>query len=394
MVMHVDWEQQVDWAKIREYRMSRLVEGIRAEGLDGVLLTKLDTIRYAISFRPVVSLWFHGTRYILLINADGRLKFLVASGDLERVLGTMPWLRKEDVIPFPFLISTGVHLVEQAIAELGLKGGKIGVDMLPFNLFEPLQKALPQTRFVDGLGVFDRARLIKHPEEVKVLRQAAQVADVGMQTALDALRPGVTEADVAAAAAHAMLREGAEDVTHRPLVEAGEHTWLGYRFPTDRRIQNGDMVYIDCGSALINGYAGDIARTTVVGKPTPKQAEIYKVMVEMLFAGIEQLRPGNTCSQVVRAVEAVATRAGLQEHTYFGIIGHGIGTDMHEPPIIGDKVLDHGVAEQVLQPNMVVCLEPGILLPGVGGGHVENMVLITENGPESLNKTAFDDRML
>lgn len=388
MHWEVDWEQRVDWEAIRAYRLDRLRAAIRAQGLDGLLLTKLDAIRYATSFRGVTSVWFHGTRYVVVLDADGRYRFLVASGDLDRVTATMPWIPHDAIVPFPFEMRAGVDLVVAALRDLGLADGRVGVDLAPFSLFTPLMQQLPGARFSDAQPALDAARAIKHPEEVKVLRRAAQVADAGMQTALDALRPGAREDEVATEVSRAMLLEGAEEVTHRPLVESGPHSWLGYRFPTDRRMQNGDMVYIDCGSALVNGYMGDIARTAVVGDATPEQKDVYRHMVAMLEAGTAALVPGRPTTAVVEAVKGAVAGSPYEDKTYFGIIGHGIGTDMHEPPVIGDRVTgEHEAA--TLEQNMVVCLEPGILVPGVGGGHVENMVLVGEDGPEPLTRTAF-----
>lgn len=391
MTIQVDWEQGIDWATVRQYRIQRVVEAIRRAGLDAVMYTRLDAIRYITSFRPVISLWFHGTRHVVFVTADGHIKFLVASGDLDRVKATMPWLT--DYEPFPFLAGEGVGIVERAIQELKLSKACIGTDMLPFSLYAPLRERFPAASFVDGLPVIEEARRVKHPDEIKVIRRAAEVADIGMQTALAAVAPGVTEHEISAKAAYAMLLQGSEHMTYLPLVESGEHGWLGYRFPTDKRIRPGEMVYIDCGTCIINGYNGDIARTTVVGRPTEEQKRIYRCMYDMLQAGTEALRPGVATTEVVAAIQKSAKTAGYWDYTYFGIVGHGIGTDLHEAPVIGEKVVESKEVA-VLMENEVVCLEPGVLVPGVGGGHVEDMILITKHGVEPLTKTPFDERLL
>jgi Xaa-Pro aminopeptidase len=394
MHSEADWQQGIDWDALRNHRMSRLLDELASSELDGLLMTKLDSIRYAIAFRGVTSIWFHGTRYVLIVAQDGSYRFLVASGDFERVSSTMPWLPSEVFTALPLEIGSGVDLVVEAIQTLGLAHSQVGVDLAPYRLFEPLLERLPDVRFRDGQGILDHARSLKHPEEVKLLRRAAEVADAGMETALALLRPGAREDEIAIAVTERMLTEGAEEVTHRPLVESGPNAWLGYRFPTDRRMKNGDMVYIDSGSALINGYLGDIARVSVVGSPSEEQADLYQHMVEMLRVGTESLRPGAAASSVAEAVKGVVRGTPYEHHTYFGIIGHGIGTDMHEPPVIGDRVASDHADNDVLRENMVVCLEPGILVPGVGGGHVENMVLIGKDGPEPLTKTALDAALL
>jgi Xaa-Pro aminopeptidase len=392
MNQNVDWEQRIDWNAVRDHRLNRIVTEMKVAGYDALMFTKLDALRYAISFRSVFSLWFHGNRYILLITADGKVKFLVASGCLERVLQTMPWVN--DPEPLPFVISQGLKTLTGAIDNLGLSGARIGVDMMPFSLYDPLKAALPKASFVDGSIVIEKARRKKHPDEVKALRLAAEIVDIGMDTVMQNVKPGITEHEISSAASYAMNLAGSEETPYMPLVCAGEHGSIGYRFPTDRRLKHGEMVYSDCGAAVLNGYNGDIARTTVVGKAkSEEQKKIYRAMVQMLEAGTKAVRPGASTSEIAFACQNAAAEAGYGKYTYYGIVGHGIGTDIHEAPSIGEKVCEGEEVERLMT-NEVICLEPGILVPGVGGGHVENMILVTDQGSESLTQTPFDEKLL
>jgi Xaa-Pro aminopeptidase len=108
----------------------------------------------------------------------------------------------------------------------------------------------------------------------------------------------------------------------------------------------------------------------------------------MLQAGLDRLRPGVSSAEVVEAAAGVARRCGYERHTYFGILGHGLGTDLHEAPTIGEKVTS-GRPPEPLEAGMVVALEPGVLLPGVGGGHLEDVALVTDGAPEILTRTPF-----
>lgn len=392
MNMNVDWEQRIDWNAVRQFRLSRIVDELNAQNIDAIAITKLDSIRYAISFRSVFSLWFHGNRYILIITRDGRVKFLVASGDLERVRTSMPWIT--DYIPFPFIMLNGMKIIVDAFKELGLTTAKVGLDMLPFNVLAEMQKQMPGVAWVDGSPVIDKARRKKHPGEIAALRLAAEVVDIGMETCLSMIKPGVTELEISSAASYAMNLAGSEETPYMPLVCSGDHGTRGYRFPTDKRLKNGELAYMDCGAAVLNGYNGDIARTTIVGnKPTPDQQKIYKCMVSMLEEGQKAIRANVSTTEIARVCQEAAERVGLGKYTYLGIVGHGIGTDIHEAPSIGDKV-GAGDADETLMENEVVCLEPGILLPGIGGGHVENMILVKKDGSEPLTATAFDERLL
>jgi Xaa-Pro aminopeptidase len=392
MNMNVDWEQRINWEAVRSHRLKRITDELKSHDLDAVMFTKLDAIRYAISFRSVFSLWFHGNRYILIITRDGRVKFLVASGCFERVKQTMPWIK--DFEPFPFVMAHGLGIVEKAFKDLGLTKATVGLDMLPFNVFSGMTAALPHARFVDGSPIIESARRQKHPDEIKAIRLAAEVVDIGMEKALSLIKPGITEIEISSAASYAMNLVGSEETPYMPLVCSGDHGLLGYRLPTDKRLRRGELVYMDCGAAVLNGYNGDIARTTIVGdKATSDQKQIYKCMVAMLEAGTKALSPNVTTTEIAKACQGAAEAVGLGAYTYLGIVGHGIGTDIHEAPSIGDKV-GKGEKDETIVENEVICLEPGILLPGTGGGHVENMILVTKNGGEPLTKTALDDRLL
>ncbi|HHY37797.1 MAG TPA: aminopeptidase P family protein [Clostridia bacterium] len=392
MRLDVDWEAGIDWNALREYRIGRLTQYMETKGIDALMFTKLDTVRYVTSFRPVYSWLFHGTRYVAILRKDGHIKFLVASGDYDRVKDGMPWIR--DAVPFPFLISEGAPIIIKALEDLGLTEGRVGLDIIPYSVYEYVTEKLPRVKFVDGTGAIDFAQAVKCPEEIKILRQTAAVVDIGMQAALDATREGVKEYEVARAAVSAIMSQGVEDVPYFPLVVSGEHNSKGYRFPTDKIIRRGEMVYIDCGCAVINGYHGDIGRVATVGEPTAEQRKVYRIIYDMLQTGISKLLPGTPTDEVVAAVDEVAQKSGYGEFAFFGILGHGIGTDLHCAPTIGEKVIKAKREIDTIQASMVIALEPGLLVPGVGGGHLEDMVLVTEKGPEILTKTSFDARML
>ena len=240
MHMMTDWEQQTDWAKLRKWRVERMVAVMKQKGIRAVLLAKLDTIRYATSFHSVQTWMFHGNRHIAIVTDEGHVSLLVASGDYKRVKETMPWLT--DVTPFPFVMEEGYDLVAAKLRELGITKGKVGIDMMKFAMIDKIQKGMPDLELVDGYCVVEGAQLVKNPDEIRLLECAAQLADIGMTTMLDHLGEGVTEIECSAAATQKMMLMGSEDVAYYPLCESGAHSWNTYKYPTMKRMQNGDMV--------------------------------------------------------------------------------------------------------------------------------------------------------
>ena len=146
MLLNVDWEERVNWERLRKYRIDRIVEQLKKKGLRAVMLSKLDTIRYATSFRGVYTWQFHGNRHIALITDEGHVSFFVGSGEYSKVRETMPWLT--DVTPFPFVMEEGYDLVEAKLRELGITKGKVGVDMMKFAMIDKIQRGMPDLELV------------------------------------------------------------------------------------------------------------------------------------------------------------------------------------------------------------------------------------------------------
>lgn len=394
MLLNVDWEQRVDFERLRKYRIDRVVEQLKKRGMKAVMLSKIDTVRYVTSFRGVYSWQFHGNRYIALVTDEGHVSFFVGSGEYARVKETMPWLT--DVTPFPFVMEEGYNLVEEKLKELGITKGKVGIDMMKFAMVDKLQKGFPDVEFVDGYCVVEGAQIVKNQDEITLLSVAAQMADIGMTTMLDHLGEGVTEIECSAAATQKLMLLGSEDIAYYPLCESGKHGWDTYKYPTNKRMRNGDMIWMDCGVPFFCGYTGDIARTAVVGKPSDLQRKIYSGIYDMLWYATDELRPGNSIDKPLEAANRAAEKHGMKDWVYFGILGHGVGTDLHIAPTIGDSSVKGEIKREVdtLCENMVISLEPGIFYRGVGGGALENMILITEHGPEPMTHARFEEHLL
>lgn len=393
MHMMTDWEQQTDWAKLRKWRVERMVAVMKQKGIRAVLLAKLDTIRYATSFHSVQTWMFHGNRHIAIVTDEGHVSLLVASGDYKRVKETMPWLT--DVEPFPFVMSEGYPQVEKKLKELGVTSGKVGIDMMAFDITRKLRLGFPDIDFVEGGCVVEEAQLLKSPEEIQCLRTCANAVDVGMTAMLDNIQEGISEMELSRICMDKYMELYPDDIPYFPLVLFGEHSWQGYRHPGEKRLRRGDMVWMDAGCCIINGYNGDIARCAFCGDPTPEQKKLYTAIYDMLWYGIDALNPGAPLSAPLEAAYAAADKHGFGDKVYFGILGHGIGTDLHIAPTIGDLAVQ-GVEREVneLSPSQVIALEPGIFVEGVGGGCCENMTLITETGHEVLTHTRFEDHLL
>lgn len=178
------------------------------------------------------------------------------------------------------------------------------------------------------------------------------------------------------------------------FVASGERMAPPHRVTSEKLIRHGDIVFIDIG-ACWNGYFGDVGRTTVCGRPSPRQREIYRAVYDALQACIEEMRPGRTDGDALRATRQAARTYGLDDRFLSLFVGHGIGMGANEPPYIGETL--PGAPEYEFEPGMVFAVEPLIWVDGVRGGggvRLEERVLVGEEGPRVLSRAPFEEQLL
>lgn len=394
----VDYERRVDFPALREGRLARARQAMADSGLEALLVWKDENVRYLTSLRPQLLAGKSGLLNGALLTGYEVVLF-VSGGDCDRARATMPWV--QDVHPIPILEEAGLvgyfvdHILRPVFQAQGLLRARVGTDLASFVLHEALRERMPEVRWADGDRVMQRARRVKLPEEVALLEEAVAMAEAVTQAALEAVRPGVREVEVAAEALRTLYRLGGEyaHVT-TPFVASGERMAPPTRLATDKLIRHGDLVFVDIG-CMWNGYFADVGRTVICGEPSPQQRRVYRAVYDAHRAGLEAMRPGVSTRAVADAVRAAAARHGLQEHFLTLFIGHGIGVGSNEPPYVGEVFPN---AEEVtLEPGMVFALEPLIWVPGVRGGagvRLEDMVVVTELGPRVMSRLPYDRALL
>jgi Xaa-Pro dipeptidase len=223
----------------------------------------------------------------------------------------------------------------------------------------------------------------KDAVELAELRAAGAAIDRVHARVVEWLRPGRTEAQVAADIAAAIVEEGhvAADFV---IVGSGPNGASPHHSVSDRVIERGDVVVVDIGGPLPSGYSSDSTRTYAVGPPTePDVEEAYAALQAAQQAAVDAVRPGVTCESVDAAARSVLTDAGLADR-FIHRTGHGIGLDVHEEPYIV------GGSRLTLEPGMAFSVEPGIYTDGEWGARIEDIVVVTETGVERLNTTSRD----
>jgi Xaa-Pro aminopeptidase len=236
-------------------------------------------------------------------------------------------------------------------------------------------------RTLEPSPILDELRAIKSPAELDAMRAAVRVTDAGTLACREATRAGANEIEIASAIEVAMRREGLERILFPPAFGSGERSLDVTILPADRVLEPGDMLMLDL-SARHHGYCGDMARGIVAGEPSAEQLRMLEAVLAMYEAGLQRLRPGVDVRAPHRVCGEVARDHGYE---YLHETGHGIGADLHEWPSI-----DEGDFEIAFAAGMVVCIEPGLYYPGIGGCRIENTIEITEAGPIELNHVRKD----
>lgn len=259
----------------------------------------------------------------------------------------------------------------------GMKGNLGLEDHLPFKTYGQLRNVLPpQVRIKNSSNMLNRARVVKSEDEIENTRTAARIVEEGVKVGREFIRESTTEREIAVEVERAMRSKGAESISYC-VVQTGANT-TSWEPPSEARVKQGDMFLMDL-SATYKGYHADITRPTVVGEPDGKQKEVYEVVLEAQLKAFESIHGGVRAGVVDEAARKVIHEAGFGACQPFGI-GHGLGLEAHEIP----HLTECENTEMTLQPGTIMTLEPTINIPGKFGIRIEDDVLVTSGGRESL----------
>ena len=227
-------------------------------------------------------------------------------------------------------------------------------------------------------GVVERARMIKSPEELDRIATAARIADEGYAHLLPRVAPGTRELDLALELEFWMRRHGAERAAFDFIVASGPRGALPHGVASTKRLEQGELVTFDFG-AVVDGYHSDMTRAVALGPVDAELRRILEVVEAALEAALEAAGPGVAARELDAVARDVIERAGYGPR-FVHSLGHGVGLEVHEAPFLNAR------SEDVLEPGMVVTLEPGIYLPGKGGVRLEELVHVTARGIEVLSR--------
>ncbi|MGH8892876.1 MAG: M24 family metallopeptidase [Actinomycetes bacterium] len=388
--MAVDFEERVDFRRLRDYRLARTREALERSELGAVLVFDINNIRYVTS--TMIGEWARDkmARYALLVRGQEPVVWDFGSAAKHHKLYA-PWLDPENsragmlglrgsVAPEAGLFERAVGEIKGMLQDAGVAGMPVGVDVAELPMVFELQR---QGITVDDCQqVMLNAREIKSPDEIALLSTAASMVDGTYQSIVDALKPGIRENEVVALANKRLYEMGSDDVEAINAVSGERCNPHPHNF-TDRLIRPGDQVYFDIIQSYM-GYRTCYYRTFAVGRCTPAQRDAYTKAREWIDAAINLVKPGVGTDEIAR-LWPKATDFGFEdEMAAFGLqFGHGLGLALHERPIISRlNSLEHPIE---LKEGMVFALETYCpSTDGFSAARIEEEVVVTAGGPRVI----------
>jgi Xaa-Pro aminopeptidase len=352
-------------------RQQTLERQLRERRLDAMLITHPPNLRYLCGFT--------GSSGALLVFGAGKPAPVFFTDGRYRTQAHMEVERARVVL------GNGAAWLEAAnwMSHGRWRTLALEADWTSLSTAAKLQRVLGKSvRLRQTQKLVEQNRMVKEESELKLVRSAVELGTKLLDVALEAIRPGVREREVAAELEYAARRAGASGMAFDTIVASGRRSALPHGQASDARLPAKGFIVLDFG-VILAGYCSDMTRTVHLGPCPASRRRIYEAVRQAQEAAIESVREGVPAGQVDAAARAVLRRSRLARY-FPHSTGHGVGLEVHEPPRLG-----RGQAER-LRAGMVVTIEPGVYIPRLGGVRIEDMVVVTESGCRVLTSAPKD----
>lgn len=343
-------------------RIERLVELAALEGDQAIIIHKPSNIFYLSGF----------TGEGLLVVAQGLRALVTDFRYTEQAQRQSPGF---EVLVIDSQVNH-IKLTAKTLEPLNVKSIRYEDDRVTVKAFGAMQEAFPGIAFSSLELLPEKLRMRKDEAELALIERACAISCEAFDWLLTQIKPGMSETDIRLALDFKVLSLGAEALAFSTIVASGPNGSLPHAVPGERRVQPGDLITLDFG-AKCQGYCADMTRTVALGEPTEELKRIYDIVRSAQALAQDALAPGKNCRDMDSLARDFIAEAGYGAHFGHGL-GHAVGIDIHEEPRLSQT------STAVLEPGMVVTVEPGIYVPGLGGVRIENSCVITPEGARSL----------
>lgn len=351
-------------------RIKRVIANMKREGLSQIIVSSTASVYY------LTGLWIEPHERMIALYLDDTGQAVLFGNE---IFGIVP----QDDMPL-YTYKDGENPVEELAKHV--KAGSLGIDKFWSGQFLiSLMDLRPNVKPVHGSAPVDRARMLKDAQEIEALRRSSSLNDAVVELMISGVKEGVVENQLAAQVNRLYLERGA-DCEGTQLVCFGANGADPHHNGDGTVLKPGDSVIFDIFIPF-NRYWCDMTRTVFYKEAGEEQRRVYELVKKANLAAIERIKPGVFLSELDKTARDIITEGGYGP-CFTHRLGHGVGLECHEPPDVGSA------SEFPLEPGMVFSIEPGVYLPGKFGVRIEDLVLVTENGCEVLNKASKDLRIV
>lgn len=346
-------------------RLEKIRDRFEPLGVDSFLVKSLPNIRYISGFSGSAAniLLTKDTNYFI---SDFRYKTQASS---------------EVYKEFEVIIYTQNSM--GFLKELSEKNGfkKVGFEsnILTYNDYQNLKSEFKELEFIPADSLIENIVSQKNEKEIELTKKAVKVTDDTFTELLKIIKPGMTEREVSAEISFLQKIYGADSDSFEPIVASGERSAFPHARPTDKKIENGELLKLDFG-CTVEGMKSDMTRTIAIGEISDECKKIYNIVKDAQQKALEKVKAGVSVKEVDAAARDLISENGFGENFGHGL-GHGLGYDIHERPSLNQRT------DFILQINNIITIEPGIYVEGLGGVRIEDDVIVTEDGCEILNSS-------
>jgi Xaa-Pro aminopeptidase len=391
----MDWQERINWQRMRQYRVARTREAMSRHGLGAMLFMYDENVRYVTStLTPGWNRLKPGLRYAML--AEGGEPILFEQGDIGiQVERHSPWLHKENIRhSFSWIkgaagpasdmqVAKFTKALLEAMEEAGVKDKPLGVDFIDINMIRAFERA--GVNWTDGMTPMMEARSVKNQDEQEAMRIVGAIGDALHYEYSRFLKPGLTENQVTAFGMKYLFDiPGMEDVEDI-IVSSGPNAWPNWRNFSDRIIRPGEIVIIDLAALTWNGFKSCYYRTYCVGgTPTAEHREYYDIALKWLYDSIEAVKPGATTADIAAKWPSAMETWGYEDEDQAAanLWGHGLGLAQYDMPVIS-RIWSLDFPQEI-KAGMVFALETQHGKVHEFGVRIEEMLIVHDHGPEII----------
>lgn len=357
-------------AKACERRQKACIGTFANASVDALLVSNEKDIRYLTGFV--------GHESLAMVIGDGAL--IISDSRYDEYL--QPW-REIGTAKVVMGVRHRLHdAVRETCRQRSIRRLGIQAEYMSVTGREKVIADLPGVNIVNTAGMVGGLRMKKDALEISLIERAADIQQQALTATLGQLTPGMREREFSALLEYEMKMRGAAESAFTPIIAAGANSSIIHHSTGEAPIREG-VLLIDWG-ANVDGCNADLTRTFGIGSMPAKLREVYPIVLEAQLAAIDAIAPGKVCAEIDAVARNVITKAGFGQ--YFGHgLGHGLGMDVHETPYFNNLQTD-----VALEPGVVMTVEPGVYLPGVGGVRIEDNIVVTDDGCRVLSNYPKD----